>query len=343
VTVPWKFLRAPDERGHILKDAKLFSHVKSLDPAHATSHNIFAVLDIIYKGQESDKHVLHFAVDNDTLSTISHADNPDAHIIEVPDPSSTPPMSLESALEFPDPQPGLPSSSMSPPKKMRGKPKKASPASEAAENDFSAPLPSARSSLHSALPILTSNTLSSVSESIAVAADTQGASSPIRSPSDSASTTVSVSESITPAADTQGASSPIRSPSDSASTTVAQASESHATIDTTAEPKKRGRKRKVVDVTVATVTSADGNITSTATGGPPPAKKPRAKKAEPPGPSRVSERCVRLFLHYSQPGPYSFLGFTRILIRIPLSAFAAVSSSESQVICLSVSTFVLNY
>jgi hypothetical protein len=105
-------------------------------------------------------------------------------------------------------------------------------------------------------------------------------------------------------------------------------------VDTTAEPKKQGRKRK----------GDEGSITSTATGGPPPAKKPRAKKVEPPGPSRVSERYVcsfESFLHYI--GLYTFLGFTRTLIGIPLSMFALASSSESRQMifqCLSVSIFV---
>lgn len=60
-TVPWDLLNAVSLRRRLLVNPEAFSHVKTLDPMRMSPHDVYAVLALLLKSQESGVRLLKFS------------------------------------------------------------------------------------------------------------------------------------------------------------------------------------------------------------------------------------------------------------------------------------------
>lgn len=59
--VPWDLLDTALLRGKLLVNPEVFSHLKTLDPMRMSLQDVYAVLELLSKGQESGLRLLEFS------------------------------------------------------------------------------------------------------------------------------------------------------------------------------------------------------------------------------------------------------------------------------------------
>jgi hypothetical protein len=88
VAVPWDFLDTAALK-KLLVNPEPFSHVKTLNPRRMTPRDVYDVLDLLLKGQNSGVQLLEFSIrDNFDFNSNLQDDN---EISELPDPLTPPP------------------------------------------------------------------------------------------------------------------------------------------------------------------------------------------------------------------------------------------------------------
>ena len=91
--VPWDLLDAASLRQKLLVNSEAFEHVKTLDPKKMFPHDVYNVLALLLRGQDSGVQLLEFSIEDIFNSDSVEQETIDPHISEQSDPITQPPKS----------------------------------------------------------------------------------------------------------------------------------------------------------------------------------------------------------------------------------------------------------